>query len=949
MSLNSYGFAFDLNISYELYYMSAHHGIGLHPYVTPLSFVNLYQYPDIFDDRPQSEEACAPVVDSNGNIYGVEVHDNDLRLMRYKQQDYHENHFVSAPALKYHREVIQFESADLVTTNTGIPFDVSAYDIGSLLRVKIENTGLYSLSYSCEGNTGTVLTDTETSFDAITSSTTLTVTVVNLGINMSYIITVYAPPINQEVIINRSHFNYAPSTYTHHITTPIFDIDGVRYAATFPLITPNILSGRFTITSNKDLSIAPLNLIDINTANITTVHESVEAGLFETSGTSIISGTNVVSYDIPDNVFMLVYAYDPTGPALILTIGIEIVHYNPFLPILKCVNDVLYLYHHADYSHVVSFSIENNFGADLVERWSSTFGIQASVGILTNRYSIDNNGLMLGGSYIFPYYYLTSNSSAYIYRITDADGSSTVQNTYVLPQSTNVSMALSYPSLYLVYKANALYATYTADITTPPANLTINQMITTNALVPQLIPHGDAVTLFYGFNPNVDNIIQFANLFILNDETTGDPLGLGLPVFYNINRSTMYNEPDIFIQDNFHYSYTVNPTNDDYIYLAYITTTAEIRVVKLFRNELTVPTLFEQYKYMILWSTKVGAFQGFSYSGTGLGLHIIVDTTGKIYVFARQAESIYIWKINEFRLNLGHTFDTAITASANVISDFLNSITTKYDIRTLDPLLIYDLPEIRDVIISSVVDDGSNKRITLRYLNYDYFIGNTDARTELITGFQEAFEQLYVGTAYQVPSDGVVLEGDEEHVILVFSIPSARNNPCVLRGTEIVVSDGYNSSFAPIETINNGSFVINHKGKMVRVKKHTAESLITHDITRPYLIPPHFFGHNRPYKTLAISGDHAILHSGKRLYPKDILGIKRLSDGIYIEYHHIEMENPAKNFFLANGLEVESLYFGTRFDPISSIDKQIFSTPGKQKAGKVRDTEVSKPKHLTKD
>jgi hypothetical protein len=113
--------------------------------------------------------------------------------------------------------------------------------------------------------------------------------------------------------------------------------------------------------------------------------------------------------------------------------------------------------------------------------------------------------------------------------------------------------------------------------------------------------------------------------------------------------------------------------------------------------------------------------------------------------------------------------------------------------------------------------------------------------------------------------------------------------------------------------------VINHKGKAIRIKKHTFESLITHDVTRPYLIPRHFFGHNRPYKTLAISGDHAILHKGRRLYPKDIIGLKRLDDGLCIEYHHLEMEKPTNNYFLANGLEVESLYFGTRFESGKAI------------------------------
>jgi hypothetical protein len=676
--------------------------------------------------------------------------------------------------------------------------------------------------------------------------------------------------------------------------------------------------------------IAPLLLENIPASAIDAVGTSVLAGLFDTSGTALNSGTNIATYDTTNNLFYLVYAYDPNDDVIDLSIGIEIINSNPFLPILKCVDDVLYLYHHADYSHIVSYSIEQNYESDLVERWSTTFGPIAIQTISASIYDAKSNGLMIHND-IYPYHHVINHSTTYVYahvyRINDTDGTqilrsgNNIHRTYTIaPSATDVILELSYPLIYIVYKHPILYASH-GDIASDingsiPGDdkLTIRQLITTNALAPIVIPHPDAVTLLYGFSPNTDNILQFANIFLVLDEDTDEAQGLGLPIFYNINKTNLYSEPEAISQTNLHYSYTVNPSNDNYIYIAYITTTNEIRIVKLFRHELATPTLFEKYKYMILWSTKVGAFQGFTY--TDQGLHILVDTSGIIYVFARMAETIYMWKISEFRLHLGHTFDVSITASANIISDFLNSVTTKYTVHMIDPLFS-DEPEIKEVIISSVVDDNANKRITLRYLNYDYFISSDTARSELINGFQTAFNNLYLGTEYQPPSNGIVLEGDAEHVILVFTTPDARNNPCILRGTEILVSDGHTNSLVPVETIKNDSYVINHQGKITRVKRHTCESLISRNVTRPYLIPSHFFGHNRPYKTLGISGDHAILYNGKRIYPKDIFGLKRIDDGMYIEYHHIEMEKPAKNFFFANGLEIESLYFGTRFDRIS--------------------------------
>jgi hypothetical protein len=83
------------------------------------------------------------------------------------------------------------------------------------------------------------------------------------------------------------------------------------------------------------------------------------------------------------------------------------------------------------------------------------------------------------------------------------------------------------------------------------------------------------------------------------------------------------------------------------------------------------------------------------------------------------------------------------------------------------------------------------------------------------------------------------------------------------------------------------------------------------------VIPKDFFGVNRPYKNLLISGDHGILlnfnsSTGhmKVIYPDDISILSKVLLGVTVEFHHLLLEDHQENFYLANGLEVDSYHPG---------------------------------------
>ena len=141
--------------------------------------------------------------------------------------------------------------------------------------------------------------------------------------------------------------------------------------------------------------------------------------------------------------------------------------------------------------------------------------------------------------------------------------------------------------------------------------------------------------------------------------------------------------------------------------------------------------------------------------------------------------------------------------------------------------------------------------------------------------------------------------------------------PCVVRGTEIVRYAVGKCEIAKIEDIRVGDMVINQDAKLVRVLEHRCNKILTDSWTAPHIIPTDFFGRGKPYKPLFISGDHGILHdrsntgSVSRVYPYRLAGtFRRLPVNTQVEYHHLLLEDDKYNFFIANGLAVESLHKG---------------------------------------
>jgi len=574
-------------------------------------------------------------------------------------------------------------------------------------------------------------------------------------------------------------------------------------------------------------------------------------------------------------------------------------------PRLYLEDDSLYLIFGTTKGNVYRYERNDSYGSDINKLWDTSFNtVNNQVSdLLFNKESISD--------YIYPYRIETDGIT--LDRISISDGTFTTYKkiTNIIGPS-DIVLGLHTNSLYISFrKTGSLYITY-ADMSIPGDSVsTIIQRVTSGAEPPLILPYVDAVSLFYGFNNDRSNILQFANI-ITNIITVPIPsTDLTVPIYYNINKGLppdgLYGEPAVANQTTFTCSYAVNPLNNNFIYIAYITTTNEIRVMKFYRT--LIDNTIEKYKYLLMWSSRVGGFKGYEY--TGGGLNIMAEDNGLIYVMARSDNIIRMWKINEFPLNLGHTHDNVLSASANTIPDMLSSLSNSYDIASLTNFH-GDLPKFSEPIISSVVDRSGLKDITFRYLNYDLFILYPDLGNNLKTSVIDAFKVLYSNSSYQVPSAQEVLSGHNDKVVMTFSIPSGLTVPCVLQGTEILYYNIYNQSvdIIEIEKICVNDIVINQNGKHVKVLKHTISEIITSKTDSPSIIPVDYFGEDRPYKPLGISKDHGIFVNNGFVFTPDLKGIRTMQYGIPVTYHHLLLENDVNNCFVANGLYVDSLHNG---------------------------------------
>ncbi len=423
-------------------------------------------------------------------------------------------------------------------------------------------------------------------------------------------------------------------------------------------------------------------------------------------------------------------------------------------------------------------------------------------------------------------------------------------------------------------------------------------------------------SLVYGFNNDPNNIIQIA--YIPNTvDTSGYISGLETPFYYNINKYTLFSEVLNPAQSDMAVAINHNPNNPDFAYIAYVAGTSQLRVMKIYRN--TITGTYETHVPLVLWATRLGAI-GDSFKGD---MGIVTDSAGSVYVVSRDSDSgiMSISKIKEYIIDLGHTEGTVV-APVDTVPNMLQTMTNDYTILTLDQNIhVAELPTVNDVTFESITNTTGSIAITFQYINYDLLQGFPSVVTEIKTLINNTFVTLYEDSGISVinmdQTGNTSIDGTDTSLVVELPVGTAKK-PCVVRGTEIIRMTANNRpERVNVEHIQIGDYVLNHVGKTARVLDHMRTTVYAESHNAPYVIPKGFFGSNRPYKPLLISGDHGILvgftgvaKTMKVVYANDIDVLSKVLIGSTVEYHHLLLENHAENFYIANGLEVDSYHPG---------------------------------------
>lgn len=398
------------------------------------------------------------------------------------------------------------------------------------------------------------------------------------------------------------------------------------------------------------------------------------------------------------------------------------------------------------------------------------------------------------------------------------------------------------------------------------------------------------------------------------------------PYIYTIDQTSRFNNTDLDFNEQVYFDFTStrNPLNPDIIYVAYFTSLGYIRVVKLYKY---LPSDSTRNIYVILWATRAdstgSAFMvstdEYTRNSTDRNaLHIATDNEGDLYIFARQSgNQVYVWKLREYLLDLGHSQISEVTASPTTMTTFLSNIEAEYSSQA-EGVYFGFLPKLSDVVFDSIVS-GTTIDIVFRYINNDIFqsgIEDSDGKTlidRFITNLTDALTTLYENsnvTVINLDSTANSLEATASTVTVKLPKGSAIK-PCVLRGTEVLAYRKDKPCLLPIQHVKEGDYVMNQEGRPVKVLRHTNNVIITNSWTTPHMVPTGYFGKDQPYKRLYISGDHGIMYGKGRLYPYKMPGaFRRVPVNSIVEYHHLMLENSQTNCFFANGLLVESLHEG---------------------------------------
>ena len=421
-------------------------------------------------------------------------------------------------------------------------------------------------------------------------------------------------------------------------------------------------------------------------------------------------------------------------------------------------------------------------------------------------------------------------------------------------------------------------------------------------------------SVIHGYNYDTNNILRVVYIPNIVKDGELDISGLETPFYYNLNKFQLFTEQQNATQSDVSVSVTSNPMNSNFSYVAYLATTDQIRIVKLYRNSKVATASYETYVPIVMWATRLDVIKD-TFKGK---VALNVDSNGNVYVFTWSADgNINISKIREYIMDLGHTEGTVI-APINTITTMLTSMTNEYTILTPRQGFLYSaFPTINDVTIDKVNNDGQKLDIKFNYLNYTYLQAFPDIVTQIRQLIINTFITLYDDSSITVlnldPTE-IGLEGDVNSLNVYLPIGTSKK-PCVVKGTEIIrLTHDKKAELIAVEHIRVGDMLLNHEGKYVKVLDHLCSTIYAQEHNAPFLVPRGFFGINRPYKDLLISGDHGILvhfQSAKNMkvvYAEDISVLKRVLLGITVEFHHLLLESHQGNFYVANGLEVDSYH-----------------------------------------
>lgn len=561
--------------------------------------------------------------------------------------------------------------------------------------------------------------------------------------------------------------------------------------------------------------------------------------------------------------------------------------------------------------------------------WSISIPLHGALDITTHQ-----SGLTENEASLFYYkYYLDNNAPAgfegcvIIYTCLKNDSNSLTHIRTVTglpPDLNNVTLSLDKDdqTFYICSGTSVFLATFDGIIDDPPLdNRQVAPSIDLVAAASCLVDTVDdnVISTVYQYR---DGGFHFGLTGGTDPNQNGAASNLELPMIYDLNRLDMYQEDHDPEQGVYQ---IVLKSLNQVVYMAYVTSDLQIRIVKLLYYRGTNDARF---KPLIIWSTRLGTVDYFYGTGTAAGgIKLLVNNNepvgtdqdnSRLYVVIRNGDSgiTRVWMIEEYIIDLGHNIST-ITAPVDTIPMLLQSLRDNYTIGLQN--VVPGFPTVNDVIIGNIEESGRNIKIRFDYIDYDMLVLYPDIRDDMKNSIAQALSDLYRGSNINVidVNGSSIPEGGDNFII--FSVPRGTLlKPCVARGTEILVRDtsDLNIKTVPVELVKVGDYVINQLGTPVRVLDHLSSKIWCQKHNAPYVIPEGFFGEMRPYKELLISGDHAILVGIKTnnhtvVYAQNIKILKQRMVKRELEYHHLLLEDHDKNFYLANGLEVESLHPGT--------------------------------------